>query len=82
MYAEKRLLRSSACGQKFNRPEDRQLFKGLKIFGKVKKEGFRRGGFLKIRRALLRRKLRDNRLIGGFFNADYDKKSSGFFENI
>ena len=70
MYAEKRLLRSSARGQKFNRPEDRQLFKGFKIFGKVKNEFFRRGGFLKIRRALLRRKLRDNRLIGGFFNAD------------
>lgn len=46
----------------------------------MKNEFFRRGGFLKIRRALLRRKLRDNRLIGGFFNADCDKKSGGFFE--
>lgn len=41
----------------------------------MKNEFFRRGGFLKIRRALLRRKLRDNRLIGGFFNADCEKRA-------
>ena len=44
----------------------------------MKNEFFRRGGFLKIRRAIICAKMRDNRLIGGFFNADCDKKVAVF----